>query len=640
VGKPYESELENLKATYEWAFSLPLEASAKRFKPFTLSNLLAIGSGGSYSAAVFSVFLHELLAGLPAKAVTPLEAVQSPANFNEIAALLLAAGGRNPDVLGAFQRLATREPLRLGTLCSRTGSPLQELVRQYQYTDSFDFDLPSGKDGFLATNSLLATVVLLTRLYSEALGLSHGLPKRFNSLSSGGDLGNSKDLWQKETLLVLCSSSTKAAAIDLESKFSEAALGNIQIVDYRNFAHGRHHWLARRAATTGLIAFVADEVRGLADKTLQLLPRSVSTLRLDAGGNGPKAAIAALAMVMRLVGLAGQAMGIDPGQPHVPTFGRKIYHLRAWGKKHDALADIESAAIARKSGATIRMLEERGALGAWQSAYRSYQSQLESHSYRGLVIDYDGTLCSEADRFGDLRPDVSRQLNRLAKSGAMIGVATGRGKSVRKALRDALDKSLWKQVLIGYYNGGDLGSLADDTRPDGREVVSEALKPFADSIRSDKFIQKLATLEFRLPQIKIEPKPQVSAKHLWEYVQQLLCQLNLPGVMLLRSSHAMDVIAPSVSKQAVIDEVRQAIGSESAILCIGDRGRWPGNDFALLSNPNSLSVDEVSPDPAQCWNIAPPGSRGVQAVVYYLEHLVAGKRGFRLKLTAAGRNRK
>jgi hypothetical protein len=110
--------------------------------------------------------------------------------------------------------------------------------------------------------------------------------------------------------------------------------------------------------------------------------------------------------------------------------------------------------------------------------------------------------------------------------------------------------------------------------------------------------------------------------------------------MLLRSSHAMDVIAPSVSKQAVIDEVRQAIGSESAILCIGDRGRWPGNDFALLSNPNSLSVDEVSPDPAQCWNIAPPGSRGVQAVVYYLEHLVAGKRGFRLKLTAAGRNRK
>ena len=49
--------------------------------------------------------------------------------------------------------------------------------------------------------------------------------------------------------------------------------------------------------------------------------------------------------------------------------------------------------------------------------------------------------------------------------------------------------------------------------------------------------------------------------------------------------------------------------------------RWPGNDASLLTEPHSLSVDEVSPDLRTCWNIAPSGYRGVQAVLAYLEAL-------------------
>jgi hypothetical protein len=55
---------------------------------------------------------------------------------------------------------------------------------------------------------------------------------------------------------------------------------------------------------------------------------------------------------------------------------------------------------------------------------------------------------------------------------------------------------------------------------------------------------------------------------------------------------------------------------------LGDRGRWPGNDFDLLSDVLGLSVDEVSSDPLQCWNLAPPGLLGPQAAVYYLDRLV------------------
>jgi hypothetical protein len=38
----------------------------------------------------------------------------------------------------------------------------------------FEIDIPTGKDGFLATNSLLATIVLLTRACESSGSLSSG----------------------------------------------------------------------------------------------------------------------------------------------------------------------------------------------------------------------------------------------------------------------------------------------------------------------------------------------------------------------------------------------------------------------------------------------------------------------------------
>ena len=50
-----------------------------------------------------------------------------------------------------------------------------------------------------------------------------------------------RPLLERGTLVVLHGPDTRSAAVDLESKFVEAALGDIQTADYRNFAHGRHH---------------------------------------------------------------------------------------------------------------------------------------------------------------------------------------------------------------------------------------------------------------------------------------------------------------------------------------------------------------------------------------------------------------
>lgn len=634
MGKPYLLELQSLEATYAWALNAPLAPLSERWSRFCRSSLVAVGSGGSFTAASLAVYLHERYTGCVAKAVTPLEAAHSKINWGKAAALVFTARGGNPDVLGAFRHLARSEPQQLGTLCTRLDSPLADLANECG-AECFDFELPTGKDGFLATNSLLASAVVLTRLYGEALGEIAGLPAKFADLFVDREPemmhGSEEKLWKSETLIVLYSSCTRAGAVDLESKFSEAAIGNLQAVDYRNFAHGRHHWLARRGSSTGIIAFLCDEVDPLARKTLKLIPTKIPTLGVDVGAEGPRAAIAALVHAIRLVGRAGQAVDLDPGRPHVPPFGRAIYHLNAFGERAGTSASDESTAIVRKSGLTIDALQARNELSVWRQAQASFSSVMQQARFGGIVLDYDGTLCDEARRTEGLDIEVAKQLIRIAKCGAVIGIATGRGKSVRVALQKAIPKTLWKQFLVGYYNGGDVGALKDDAHPDGRDAVGDSLKTVAKALKLDPLIPDAANLEFRLPQITIQPKrnPEI----LWQYLQQFLYQLNVPGVMALRSSHSMDVVAPFVTKQTVVDQVRNRIGNDLSILCIGDRGCWPGNDFSLLNNPHSLSVDEVSPDPTRCWNLAPAGKRGVAATLYYFERLVAGKEGLRLSLT-------
>src|SRR5690606_22714740 len=107
-------------------------------------------------------------------------------------------------------------------------------------------------------------------------------------------------LRDRATTLVLHDASSRAGAVDLESKFTEAALGNLQIADYRNFAHGRHHWLAKRGQDTAILAFITDETRTLAERTLALVPTDIPMARIDLPGPATAAAIGGLIAALRV----------------------------------------------------------------------------------------------------------------------------------------------------------------------------------------------------------------------------------------------------------------------------------------------------------------------------------------------------
>jgi fructoselysine-6-P-deglycase FrlB-like protein len=618
--------LERLAETYRWALTVESKPLREALRRVASLPLLTVGSGGSFTAADFAAGAHREMTGHLATALTPLEAVASGLAFRSTAVLMITAAGKNPDVLGSFKRIAAREPCGLGVLCLSAGSPLARVATGIPFTDFIELDPPGGKDGFLATNTLLASVVLLFRGYAEAAGAPVPLPEDFEDLLGEEPSDDRwRPLWERDTLIVLHGPATRPVAVDLESKFTEAALGNVRSADYRQFAHGRHHWLAKHADSTAVLAFTMPEDEDLAGKTLALLPAGVPVVREPIAFGGLAAGVAALVRGLHIAGSAGRARGIDPGRPGVPEFGRRIYHLEAFrgaGQESNLPAD-EAVAIERKAGRTIASLDSASHLEQWRGAYRDFLSRLRKSRLRGLVLDYDGTLCGEDARFMGMPPEVGLELTRLLRSGLAIGIATGRGKSVKAALRDTIPKEYWGRVIVGYYNGGDIGLLRDDTCPDGREGVSEALRPVADAIAGHPLLSRSARFEFRLPQIKAEPAPGTPADWVWGLLQQVVLSHAGAGVRVLRSSHSMDVLAPGVDKRAVLARTAELLGEKTpdAILCVGDKGRYPGNDFLLLGHPLALSVDEVSPDPMTCWNVAPAGVRCARACLGYLRRL-------------------
>ena len=621
-----------LEETFEWAATANLAPLRQALRTAGLSPLRIVGSGGSLTGAHALAGLHQRYTGHVAAVATPLEVLEEPLNAS-VATWLLSAGGRNADILAAAKSLIVCEPNQVGVLCGQEASPLAALCRQHPFVDLLLYPSPVGEDGFLATNSLLGFTVLLTRAYAAEFGsdgdwqdavdhLKPILPDTSAALKRWE--AATVPLWTRSTTLVLHGPSTRIGAIDLESKFTEAALGQLQLADYRNFAHGRHHWLAKRSETTAVLAFVTDADRGLAERTLDLIPTDVPKALIALNGCPGTVALASLVAALRITGWVGRIRGIDPGRPGVPEFGRKIYNLHLprarRAPKLSRLSPRETAAIARKAGVVPAHVPALDGLRRWRDALAEFLARLRNARFGGIVLDYDGTLVDTRHRFALAAPEVIRQLVRLAEAGAPIGIATGRGRSVRRDLQKSLPSELWSLVLIGYYNGAEVASLNDNSAPDGSERVCDALLPLANALRRQPELAELAYQEDRPFQITIEANGVMPVSRLWDLAHQVIATIGMRQVTLTRSSHSVDIVAAGVSKLNVIRRLRETVG-DLPILAIGDRGRWPGNDHELLTEPFSLGVDEISVDPTTCWHLGEPGQRGTTVTLDYLSAL-------------------
>lgn len=619
--RQYKRELDRLGTVYNAALSANVSELVSVVETHATCPLTAVGSGGSYSTASFAAFVHEWYTDLVSRPVTPLDVLTNPETQSAI--LCFSAGGRNRDIAAAFKSACQNETGPVSALVMKQDTPLHAIQRRYEYAQVVAVSDDSFKDGFLAVATLIASSILILRAYEEVFGGALNWPGDLVGFANQTLADRSYEQLAEDVLEVAASSTisvihspyTKPAAIDLESRFVEAALGNLHIADLRNFGHGRHHWLAKRGHVTGIVALVSEDCRNLADRTLHLLPTEVPVRKVEFEGPLPFQALSALFAGLFISEAAGRKACIDPGKPGVPKFGRKLYALGPGAPRTTQSTANRRAALRRK--ASKQDLKNVDSLAQWNDAYDDAIRRFRATPIGGLVFDYDGTLCDQAGRFGPLRPDVGEALRTLVSKRMVIGIATGRGPSAGVRLREVLPSSAWEDVLIGYYNGGIITELGDQR------------DPIADSDENDPLYQELkydpafsrSQIRFNQVQVSIQLDHRIPLDAAIASARSIAERIN-ESVRITTSGHSLDLVRTGKSKCAVAEAMEAKVADPSlGILRLGDKGAWPGNDAEFLDHALGLSVDAASHHMKNCWNLAPAGVRGVQATLYYLSAL-------------------
>lgn len=626
MGKPFKGELQILPSTVKWAAKQDVTCLSKYlFEENKQTPLVCIGSGGSLSACHYAAQLYQQRNGVLAQAMTPLQLMYAGREIIRGSKLLfLSASGKNKDILNAIKYGIKYNEAGMMSLTLRKNNPTEELLEQSPKVLRWCEDIPSEKDGFLATNSLLATFTLLCKAagyekeFSNSQILDSLEPLNFELATRPLNL----ELSGIQNFIVLYGAAGEPVAWDIESKLTEAALGSALLSDYRNFGHGRHHWFDKRGENSAIIALVTPVERELANKTIGCLPKSVPVIYIETELETPEASIDMLLKVFRFVNDLGEARGIDPGKPGVPGYGRVLYNLDYFKLTNRILPNEKTldVAVLRKLGIAGR---DNAPLWEYYSeACQRFVRQLNRGKFTTIAFDYDGTLSASdhTSRYTKgLCAEIKDALLPLLENGAQIVVATGRGKSVGESFMNTIDKKYWPQIKVGYYNGACLLALGDEAKLEEwkSQPFDSELKMLSDELRHRlpaDFIKY--ELSPRNQQLSIEKvKTASDAEVLYATCREIIWDKQLKNIRVWRSSHSMDIVVyHEVSKLNVIEDPKTT-------LCIGDYGTIEGNDYEMLTSRYSLSVDRVSKSAECCWNIAPSGMKGIDATLYYLSRL-------------------
>ncbi|WP_123390484.1 HAD family hydrolase [Nocardioides aurantiacus] len=512
--------------------------------------------------------------------------------------------------MGLFSARARHPDVRLAARAARAGPgnrvilltqlPAAEVTPELAAVVDEIVTLPrTVKDGFLATNSILA----MGSAWLKAAGLD--LPDRLPMLYAP------MPPWPEEALraLVLYGPDQLAAAYDLEARLSETGLVDVQLADLRNMAHGRHVGLLNRATSTVLVTLGDPGVQPLVDKTVAVLPASLKVVDLSTTIPGPIGVLDTLVGCMRLTGEIGVSRGADPGQPRVSPSGRKLYHL-PWAR----LASSPDGSRPARVKATAAGMVDRSQddLDAWVEAWHRWRQSVSGRPVSAVVLDYDGTCVPTKSRTRPPALEVQQEIHRLLDHGVRIAFASGRGPSVIEELRRWIPKSFWDDVVVGIYNGGLLNPLAADVERGA--APEEDLAAAADLLR-EGLVGHGWELSARRWQVTVQ-RVGTEIADAGAAVAAILEPTLGARLKVVESGHSVDIVSRATSKRAVVDHLDVKVGE---VLLIGDQGEVGGNDFELLSYSDlSLSVDRVSADRSRCWNLSEDGTAGPALLAKYL----------------------
>lgn len=598
---------------------------------------IAVGSGGSAVAAEFLRTCRNSLQGGPTMVQTPLEFVVGGEDIRRAQTWLFSARGENADVLAAFDSARTRGTRDTHVVTSNPDGALAERVRASGFGVVHLVPVFDPKDGFLATHSLVATTAALLlasdaavagRAEARSAGALHvELAARLETARAR----RHPRARSTDTMILLVDPRLSALGVLLETFLWEAALCPVQRTDFRNFAHGRHVWLARRPHEAAMLALVGDQVQEIWSGIDASLPDSITRQVWTYGACGRGEVFLSLIDGLSFVDVFGTGLGIDPGKPGAGPFARPIYDERG----------LESLSIRLSPGLRLKRRQVDALdppdhrLSDLETGEEVVRQRLAAARFGGLVLDFDGTVVANEARLKPPRPSIVAELVRLLDDGVRLGFATGRGGSIGETLRDQIPAHHHEGVIIGYYNGAYLRPLSVDIRqepPPSHPAIAEAVA----------WTRRHQNL-FRLYNVK-DSRVQMSVdlgdlQNPTEFVDGLRDYLEHSGLPLeiRRSQHSFDVVLADTCKTAVVSHFAHDLGDARKILCIGDSGALGGNDHTLLGLPYGLSVGEVCDRRDVGWSFFGAMATGPDALEPILRSLIAAEGGgMRLDVSRLG----
>jgi hydroxymethylpyrimidine pyrophosphatase-like HAD family hydrolase len=611
VKPPYSDELAALRATYDGALAADVSEIRALVLKVGSAPAAFVGTGGTMPVAFLAAQLHERVCRQPGAAMTALQFLDAPV-LTRRGAVVISSSLKHPDARVVLSRLKTGRWRPAGVLTHRSDAFVEALAGPDTRTATVPS--PAAGDGFLATNSVLQFSTLLVRAY-----LGEVLPAALTIDQV------SRDAPLRTEVLLLSSPDVWPAAADLEVRLSEAGLAAVQIVDFRNFAHGRHTGFHRRREHVSVIAMCGQSLRELAESTLAALPPDQDVQLLTSPLSRGADVIDLLGQSMHLAAVIAAQQGVDIARPRVPNYGRRLYRLPLQ-KRLPAPPDgaVERKLLALGVGPMAPTLRD-----SYTTSARAWKRQIAAVRFAGLVLDYDGTVCWTKHRFSIPEAATRDALKELLAAGTLLGFATGRGQSLYHELRQWLPNKHWRQVFLGLYNGGVRLGL-DEELPELRQPSAWS-RAVARALHAS-VLGGLIEVEQRTAQVNVSLLPNSFAPEgqLAALVQQALDTAGKLEARVFSSGHSTDVIPAHSSKATVVEEAKKRCGGE--VLAIGDQGHPAGNDFELLAcQPWTLSVDRCSADPTRCWYVGTGRQHGPALLQRYLSKLESTSGGLRMR---------
>lgn len=213
-------------------------------------NSILIGSGGSFSTAIFgeTLYIHSL--GILAKALTPYEFEGINEFKNNTNIWLISHGGGNTDILGAALHLKDINLTNATIFTSTKNSKLADLANQYNWNKIF---IQVQERNFVSIIGFLSQISALAGILApdseiekiEEYLSEKNIQKVFRmSGISMEDLAHkivpNEEFIQNLHIVGLARGWGWPALIDLESKIVEGGICTIEITELKNFTHGRY----------------------------------------------------------------------------------------------------------------------------------------------------------------------------------------------------------------------------------------------------------------------------------------------------------------------------------------------------------------------------------------------------------------